>query len=298
MIPPNGRVPLSVLIPTRNEEQNIARCLDALKDWADEIVIVDSQSEDDTTSIAECYGATILQFHYEGGWPKKRQWALDTHYFRNDWILLLDADEILLDPIKQEIEGAIKSDELDGYWLKFQLYFLGKQMRHGGFDLWKLFLFRKGKGHYEKRLEDQNKSMSDIEVHEHVVVDGPVGRLKNPIRHESFYSLYRFIHKHNEYSEWEARVYQEGHQGELKPSLWGSQAQRRRWLKSKFVHLPGFSIMTFLYHYVFQLGFLDGKQGLIYCTLKGIQRFHAKAKLYELSLRKEEDQLEMFDELT
>lgn len=280
-------VPVSVLIPVRNEAHNLPRCLDALKGWADEVVVVDSQSTDGTIEIAEQYGATVLQFHYQGGWPKKRQWALDTYPFRNDWILLLDADEILLDPIKEEMAAAIRSDQYDGYWLRFQLFFLGRQLRHGGFDLWKLFLFRRGKGRYEKRLTAQDARMSDIEVHEHVVVDGRVGRLRNPIRHENWNSLYRYIAKHNEYSEWEAKVYLEGQQGEVEPSLWGNQAQRRRWLKQFLVRFPGFPVMTFLYHYVFKLGFLDGRPGLIYCGLKGVQRFHAKAKLYELEQQRQ-----------
>ena len=280
-----NRIPISVLIAARNEVENLPRCLDALQGWADEVLVVDSQSDDGTVEVAQSYGATVIQFHYTGGWPKKRQWALDTYDFRNEWILLLDADEILLDPIKEAIGEAIQSDEYDGYWLRFQLYFLGRQLRHGGFDLWKLFLFRNGKGRYEKRIGAQDTRMSDIEVHEHVVVDGKVGRLKQPIRHENFNSLYRFIQKHNEYSEWEAKVYSEGHQGELPSTFWGTQAQRRRWLKSKLFRVPGFSLMTFLYHYVLQFGFLDGKPGLIYCCMKGVQRFHAKSKLYELELR-------------
>lgn len=275
-------IPISVLIPTRNEAANLPRCLDAVAGWADEIVVVDSQSTDDTVDIAEEYGADVLQFYYDGGWPKKRQWALDTYTFQNEWILLLDADEILLDPIKQEIATAIQSNEYDGYWLRFQLYFLGRQLKHGGFDLWKLFLFRNGTGRYERRFEEQDESMSDIEVHEHVVVDGKVGRLQHPIRHENWNSLYRYIEKHNEYSEWEAQLYYEGEKGDVEPALFGNQAQRRRWLKQKLVRMPGFPLITFLYHYVLRLGFLDGKPGFIYCVLKGVQRFHAKAKWYEL----------------
>ena len=134
--------------------------------------------------------------------------------------------------LKKKFALAIQRSEFDGYWLRFQLHFLGRQLKHGGFDLWKLFLFRKGKGYYEKRLNAQDTRMSDIEVHEHVVVDGKVGRLKNPIRHENFNSIFRYIEKHNEYSEWEANVFIEGQKGELEPSLWGTQAQRRRWLKT------------------------------------------------------------------
>ena len=281
-------VPVSVLIPTRNEEANLPRCLASVGDWAEEIVVVDSQSSDDTVAIAEDYGTEVLQFYYEGGWPKKRQWALDTYNFQNEWILLLDADEILLDPIKEEIVEAIQTDEYDGYWLRFQLHFLGRRLRHGGFDLWKLFLFRDGKGRFERRFEGQDESMSDIEIHEHVVVDGKVGGLRNPVRHENWNSLYRYIEKHNEYSEWEARVYRDGGEGDLEPALFGNQAQRRRWLKQLMVWVPGFPVLTFLYHYVLRLGFLDGKPGFIYCVLKGIQRFHAKAKWYELEQRASE----------
>jgi glycosyltransferase involved in cell wall biosynthesis len=277
-------VPISVLVPTRNEAANLDCCLAALEDWADEIVVVDSQSEDETVEIARAHGATVLQFHYAGGWPKKRQWALDTFDFRNDWILLLDADEILLPPIREEIAGAVAAGRHDGYWLRFQPRFLGRPLRHGGFELWKLFLFRRGRGRYERRVQgDQTPQMSDVEVHEHVLVEGTVGRLRHPVLHDNAASLFRWIAKHNEYSEWEARVYLEGHGGEVRPRLLGgTQAERRRWLKRRLARMPGFPVATFLYHYVLRGGFLDGRPGLIYCGLKGVQRFHARAKLYEL----------------
>lgn len=275
-------IPLSVLIPTRNERQNIHRCLEPLLGWADEIVVVDSQSSDGTVEFAEAHGATVLQFHYDGGWPKKRQWALDSFPFRNEWILLLDADEILLDPIKDEIREAMSSREVDGYWLRFQIHFLGRQLRFGDTELWKLFLFRRGKGRYEKRLIEQDTTMSDIEIHEHVVVDGRVERLRNPVRHENFNSLDRYIQKHNEYSNWEARVYVVGKDDDLKPSLFGSLAQRRRWLRSRFLRVPGTPLLYFLYTYIFKLAILDGKPGLIYAGFKGVQLFHTKAKVYEL----------------
>ncbi len=275
-------VPVSVLIPAKNEVINIGRCLAALEGWADEIVVVDSQSTDGTFQTAESFGAKVLQFHYQGGWPKKRQWALDTYPFRNEWILLLDADEILLPPIKEEIRAAIKSTNYDGYWLRFQIYFFGRQLKYGDTQLWKLFLFRKGKGRYEKRLDKQDISMSDIEVHEHVIVDGNTGRLENPIRHENFNSLDRYVQKHNEYSNWEARLYSGNPKGEIKVSLFGSQVERRRWLKNTFLNWPGSSILAFLYKYFFRLGFLDGKAGFFYCCFQAIQVFHVKAKIYEI----------------
>lgn len=278
-------VPISIIIPTRNEYLNLGRCLEQLKGWADEILVVDSQSADGTIELAESYGTKVIQFYYNGGWPKKRQWTLDTYPIKNEWILLLDADEILQEPTKEEISRAIKNDQYNGFWLRFPMYFLGRQLRYGDSELWKLFLFRKGHGRYEKRLEMQNCSMSDIEVHEHVIVDGKVGYLKSPVKHENINSLNRYIQKHNEYSNWEASIYYTGRMGELKPDIWGNQAQRRRRLKQLLIHFPGSPVIYFFYLYIFKLGILDGVPGLIFCCLSAIQLFHVKAKIYELKIK-------------
>src|SRR5271166_3516964 len=89
-----GKLPVSVIIAARNEAKNLPRCLQALRDVG-EVYVIDSQSTDDTVEIARSHGAQVVQFHYQGGWPKKRQWALDTLPIAHDWILLLDADEVL-----------------------------------------------------------------------------------------------------------------------------------------------------------------------------------------------------------
>lgn len=228
-------------------------------------------------------GATVLQFDYAGGWPKKRQWALDTFAWQTEWILLLDADEILTERVKQEITEAISSpNALDGYWLCYRIVFLGRELRFGDTALWKLSLFRRGKGRYERRLAEQDASMSDIEVHEHIVVDGRVGRIRASIRHENVNSLHRYIQKHNEYSTWEAAVYLNGEDTGARSKLLGSQAERRRWLKRRLLMLPGSSCLAALYFYVFRLGFLDGREGMIHALLWFIQVCHIKAKVFEL----------------
>jgi hypothetical protein len=275
------KVPVSVLIPSRNEAQNIGRCLASLG-WADEIVVVDSQSTDDTLRIAESFGAQTVQFGYEGGWPKKRQWALDTYLFRNDWILLLDADEIVSQNLAEEIERVIADSTFTGYYLRFQIYFLGRQLKFGGSDLWKLVLFRRGSGRFECRVADQDKTMGDVEVHEHFILSGPSAKLRHSVRHENINSLYRYIEKHNEYSNWEAVVIESGVDTELRPTPWGNQAQRRRWLKRAFLGVPGSPAAMFLYKYVGCLGALDGVPGLIYCGMQAIQMFHIKANVYEI----------------
>jgi glycosyltransferase involved in cell wall biosynthesis len=280
----NSPVPVSVLVPTKNEGRNLLRCLEALRGWADEIVVADSHSVDDTVTIAESSGAALVQFDYRGGWPKKRQFVLDTHPFRNEWILLLDADEILLEPVKKEIAKVVRTSELDGYWLKFQIHFLGRQLRFGDTELWKLSLFRRARGRYEKRLESQDQSMSDVEVHEHIILEGQTGRLKNPVRHENWNSLSRYIQKHDEYSNWEARVQRERLAGEIRPAFWGIQVQRRRWLKRVLLWLPGSPLLLFVYKYFLKLGVLDGVPGLIYSSFQAIQVFHVKSKMYEMAV--------------
>lgn len=278
----SGSCPISVLIPTKNEERNLKGCLDSIWGWADEIVLVDSQSTDCTVDIAGTYNLTVLQFEYNGGWPKKRQWALENHDWNNDWILLLDADEILLPDIKKEIASAIERPDYDGYLIRFQVHFLGQMLRYGGTQLWKLSLFRKGKARYELRLRDQDISMGDMEVHEHVVVEGRTGRLRNPVKHENLNNLSHYIIKHNDYSNWEARLLFDGNAGEIEPALWGTQAQRRRWLKKYFFKLPGAPLAFFIVRYFFLGGFLDGVPGLMFCSLQAIHFFNVKLKLYEL----------------
>jgi glycosyltransferase involved in cell wall biosynthesis len=283
-----GLLPVSVIVPTRNEARHLERCLEAARRCA-EIYVVDSQSTDATVEIARTFGAKVVQFHYQGGWPKKRQWALDTLPFENDWILLLDADEILTPEIADEIERAVRDPRFQGYRIYLRLNFLGRELRFGDNGFWKLSLFRCGKGHFECRLKEQDPSMADIEVHEHVVVDGCTGKLKNALLHDNVESLSRYIAKHNEYSNWEARVLTQGGEQnfELAPRLFGTQAQRRRLLKKWFYRIPGSPVFIFLYKYLFRLGFLDGIPGLIYCGFQSIQMFHTKAKIHELKSKKD-----------
>ncbi len=130
--------------------------------------------------------------------------------------------------------------------------------------------------------------MADMEVHEHIVLEedsiGRTAKLQYPLLHHNVESLSHYIRKHDEYSNWDARVWLEGESNarDLAPALFGSQAQRRRWLRKKLFVLPGSPVLFFLYKYIFQLGFLDGIPGLIYCGMQGIQFFHIKAKIYEL----------------
>lgn len=280
------KISLSILIPSKNEEKNLASCLEPIYKWADEIVLIDSNSKDKTVSIAESFGVEVIQFTYKGGWPKKRQWALNNFKFKNDWVLLLDSDEILTDGVKIEIEESIESSTVSGYWIRFQIYFLGKQLRYGGSELWKLSLFRLGYGGYEKRLDQQDESMADMEIHEHVVVEGKTEKLKMPIKHMNINSLSRYIVKHDEYSNWESAVHIQGVVGEIEANLFGNQAQRRRWLRKRLLMMPGSPFCIFILGYFLKFGFLDGKQGFIYAMLRSIHIYNVKIKIFERKLNK------------
>jgi glycosyltransferase involved in cell wall biosynthesis len=281
-------LPITVIVAARNEARNLRRCLESLRNVG-EVYVIDSQSTDGTIEIAQAHGAHVVQFHYQGGWPKKRQWAMESLPLAYDWIFLVDADEALTPELGREIREAIQDPNCDGYYVALRMFFLGRELRHSGASFFKLSLFRRGKGRFECRLKDQDQSMADMEVHEHIVMEAEgvsirTCRLRHPLLHHNVESLSHYIRKHDEYSNWEARVWLVGEENakDLAPALFGTQAQRRRWLRKKLFAIPGSPALFFLYKYVFALGFLDGIPGLIYFGMQGVQFFHIKAKIYEL----------------
>ena len=273
---------ITVIIPTKNEEKNLSFCIEPLVGWACEIVVIDSNSTDLTVEISKNYSATVVNFDYKGGWPKKRQFILDTYQFKTKWVLLLDADEILTDAAKQEITKAVQSDHYDGYYLWFRLEFLGKMLLKSDPGLRKLSLFKIGKGGYEKRYGDQDISMGDMEVHEHVIVNGKVGELREPIFHRNFNNLSRFIIKHDEYSNYECKVHTEGERTAIEEKFWGSKEQRRRYIKKKLIRNPLSPIFFFFYLYIFKGGFLEGRPGFYYIIYQCIYLYFVSSKIYEI----------------
>ena len=199
------KVPVSVLVPIKNEAANLPRCLGSVS-WADEIIVVDSQSIDGSIEIAQQHGASVVQFQFNGVWPKKKNWALENVSFRNEWVFILDADEVLPEGSEQEFATAIaQAGPISGYWINRRFMFMGKWLRHSYYPNWNLRLFRHSLGRYEK-LTDSPTESGDNEVHEHVIVNGPTGRLRCEMDHYAFPSVEVFVEKHNRYSNWEARV--------------------------------------------------------------------------------------------
>lgn len=279
------KVPVSVIVPIKNEAANLKRCLDSVK-WADEIFVVDSQSTDGSIEMVEQQGATVVQFQFNGTWPKKKNWALENLPFRNDWIFILDADEVLPPEAEQEFAQAIaQPGELAGYWINRRFMFMGKWLRHSYYPNWNLRLFRHALGRYEK-LTDADTRSGDNEVHEHVIVQGPTGRLRCEMDHYAFPTVEVFIEKHNRYSNWEARVSADRQLSGSAAQIRGSTAERRRKLKQFSQRLPFRPLLRFLYIYVWQKGFLDGREGYYFARLHALYEFLSVAKTYELTRTK------------
>jgi glycosyltransferase involved in cell wall biosynthesis len=281
---PRGAVPVSIIIPVRQEAANLPRCLDCVK-WADEIFVVDSHSMDATAEIAAARGAKVVQFDFNGTWPKKKNWALENLPFRNDWVFILDADEVLPPETEAEFAKAIaEAGDMAGYWINRRFMFMGKWLRHSYYPNWNLRLFRHSLGRYEK-LTDADTQSGDNEVHEHVIVKGPTGRLRSEMDHYAFPTVEVFVEKHNRYSNWEARVSAERQLSGSDARISSSTVGRRRKLKLLSQHLPFRPLLRFLYIYIWQKGFLDGREGFYFARLHGFYEFLSVAKTYELTRR-------------
>jgi glycosyltransferase involved in cell wall biosynthesis len=279
------RAPLSVLVPVKNEAENLGACL-ATVSFADEIVVVDSASTDATAEIANGAGARIEQFPWNGRLPRKKNWALENVSWRNEWILIIDADERITPELEQQIRVAIQRSDVDGFYLNRRFWFLGGWINHCGyFPSWNLRLFRHRKGRYE--CFDAGTDSGDNEVHEHVLLDGRLEHLSAPMEHYAFPNLTSFIEKHNRYSSWEAAVREQLHQqpGQemLRAIPFGTAKERKRWLKRFTMHTPFRPTLRFLYHYLWQQGFRDGYRGWVLCRLLAWYEFLSAAKAREIA---------------
>ena len=277
-----AQVPVSILIPIKNEAANLPRCLQAVA-WAEEIVVVDSQSTDGSQAIAEAHGTRVVQFAFNGTWPKKKNWALENIPFRHEWVFILDADEVLPPETEAEFRAIVTAPEnqTNGYWINRRFMFMGRWLRHAYYPNWNLRLFRHRVGRYERLVQGATAS-GDNEVHEHIVVQGATGRLRSEMDHYAFPSVDVFVEKHNRYSNWEARLALEDALGQPSTALQSGAVSWRRRLKALSRHLPFRPTLRFLYVYLFQMGFLDGAPGYYFARLHGFYEFLAVAKTHEL----------------
>jgi glycosyltransferase involved in cell wall biosynthesis len=259
------KVALAVVILTRNEEKNIGDCLRSLA-WAQEIFVVDSESIDRTREVAGNLGAQVFVHPFDG-YGKQRNWALEHLPFSNQWVLMLDADERVPAALAAEITEAVRMDGNGhtGFYLARRFIFLGCWLRYGGlYPTWILRLFKRHCVRFEERP-----------VNEHAILHGAPGRLQSTFDHCDNRPLSDWIAKHNRYSDLEAEEYLQeklrgGYSAALAQRWWGSQAERKRWIKLRVWNRLPILARPFLFfcrNYILKRGFLDGRPGLIYHVL-------------------------------
>ena len=269
-------LPVTVILPVKNDAETLATSLAHLKRFQ-KIVVIDSESEDGTDKVAAEHGAEYIPFRWNGKPPKKRTWYLDNHDISTDWVLFLDADELANDEFCDEVERAISTQSHVGYWLTYQNWFMGKYLRHGD-PFSKLALFRHDAGRYEQ-VCDERWTKIDVEVHEHPILDGTVGRIHKPLAHDERRGLTSYIGKHNHYSTWEANRFLALDRGDEK--LWKSMTRRQRY-KYRHVDKWWFCWAYFIHAFILKRGFLDGRAGFVFAALKRQYYSHIRLKIREL----------------
>lgn len=271
---------LAVIIPVLDEALHLERCLRSLEPLQAEVWVVDSGSTDGTREIARAHqgaGVRLVEHPYEGPADQKN-WALDELPLRAPWVLFLDADEWLTADGCEEILARIGDEDSEtvAWRINRKIVWHGRWMRWGGwYPNWNVRLVRRGAGRYEQRR-----------VHEHLLVDGPVGELSEPMIHEDLRDLSFFISKHDRYSTAEAheyaRVSREGQDGYGR-LLSRDPLARRRWVKTRiWARLPLKPLWYFIYAWVLRGGFLDGAVGLRFHLMHAIFKGFDELKLWEL----------------
>jgi len=282
-----NKAPISVLIPVKNEAANLGACLASVA-FCDDIVVVDSASSDGTQEIALQAGARLVDFNWDGRFPKKKNWALANVSWKNDWVFIIDADERVTPELAAEMRAAVNQTQQQGFYVNRRFWFLDGWLNHCGYyPSWNLRLFRHRLGRYEQLPDSAGAGSGDNEVHEHVQLEGSAGYLKADMEHYAFPDIATWVEKHNRYSNWEARLQvgaqsgSAGRDAELDAGL-----ARKRRLRRLAWSLPFRPALRFFYHYVWRAGFLDGYRGYVFCRLMAWYEFLCAAKARELKRAK------------
>ena len=279
---------IDAMIITYNESVNVPRCLRALQGWTRKVFVIDSGSTDGTQEIARSFGAEVVHHDWEG-YARQKNWALENLPLTAPWTLIVDADEVITEDLKQRLveitSKPVDDVHYDGYFINRLTYFLGQPIHHCGyFPSWNLRLFKRGKGYYEDR-----------EVHEHIVIDEPVAYIDEPMLHDDRRGLENYIAKHNRYSTLEARarVIEMMDKTPREMARVSPDTRRRRRLKRLSQRVPVPGVWLFLYMYLIRLGVLDGRAGFNFCRLIAMYESMVALKLRELRRAAKCGQLEL-----
>jgi glycosyltransferase involved in cell wall biosynthesis len=253
-----ANIPVSVVVMTRNEAANIANCLRCLVAFA-QVVVVDSDSTDETASIAQLHGATLVPFHWNGHYPKKKQWSLEWPGLAHDWVLFVDADERLTPALVAEIAARLAKPRCEAaFFIDSRPVWLGRVLRFGS-PYRKMALLHRQRARFPVCDDLHIATMWEVEGHYQPQLQGPAGRLSAPMIHADEKPPFAWFERHNRYSDWEAQL--ETTSGDDNSRLAGEKGWRR-FAKRAVAALPCRPLWAFLHAYVLYLGFLDGKAGL------------------------------------
>ncbi|MCK5015838.1 MAG: glycosyltransferase family 2 protein [Candidatus Peribacteraceae bacterium] len=282
-------IDLSVQILTHNEEKNIEKCIRSVLPLTNRIFVVDSGSTDKTVDVCEKYNV-IVKYREWTNYAEQLNWGLDNFDFGTEWIMRLDADEELTPELVEAIKKFIDKPPKDvsGVYVKRRVYFMGRWIKHGGYyPTWLLRVFKNGIGRCENLWMD-----------EHIVVsEGETIQIHEDLIDKNNKDLTFWTDKHNKYSDREVldiiNKMEKSQETDLSASLGDGQASSRRWIKDKvYLKFPLFvrPLLYFIYRYFIKLGFLDGKEGLIFHFLQGFwYRFLVDAKYFEYKKRQSEE---------
>lgn len=285
-----NKVNLTIIILTYNEERHIRRCLESILLLAKDIFIVDSFSNDDTLKICETLGVHVLQNPFINQ-AKQFNWALENCPIKSDWVMRLDADEYLTPELVAELSKKLPTipEGVSGAYIKRRVHFKGKWIKHGGYyPTWLLRLWRNGQAVCEERWMDEHIKL----------LKGESIYLENDFVDDNLHNLTVWTTKHNNYATRETiellnLKYQFAFNLQVDGRFGGTQEQKKRWLKQRYASLPLFvrPFVYFFYRYFFKLGFMDGKEGLVWHVLQGFwYRFLVDAKVMEIEIvMKEQD---------
>jgi glycosyltransferase involved in cell wall biosynthesis len=283
--PPPRSVPLCVVVLTRDEEVNIARCLSSVG-WAAQVVVIDSGSADQTVPLARSLGADVVEQAWLG-FSAQREWALRLPEIRHDWIYFVDADEWVCPQLAGEIAVRLGTADCAAFVHRLRLVFMNTWIRHCGWY----------HGSWVVRLADRRYTKYDGSlVGERARVDGPVGRLANDIVDEDRKGLATWLHKHVRYAELEQR--RRGTPAPLRERIRqlrsrdqaGTRPLTRIILKDLvFPAVPARPLAMFLYMYVIRLGLLDGRAGLRFCFFHAWYQATVDSLQAEAAVRQDAD---------
>ncbi|MGF7046299.1 glycosyltransferase involved in cell wall biosynthesis [Paenibacillus sp. DS2015] len=271
------KIPVSVVIMTKNEENNIRKCIHSVQDFS-EIYVVDSNSTDQTLEIAHSLGAKVVNFTWDGKYPKKKQWALEQLPFQNDYVFYVDADEEVTPKLNAEIRNIFEAkDTAAGYFVGYDYVFMDKVLKHGH-QVYKLVIFDRKRGKFLDYDDLDANNMWEVEGHYQPQIDGKVAIFKEKMVHNDHDSIFDYFARHNRYSDWEAHVRLNGALSNPQES----QPLHRVIQKKLFNAMPFKWVIAFFHSFVLKFGFLDGSSGFHFAVARAMYYWQVEVKMREL----------------